>query len=93
MLLMSCQKTTQLLSESMERDMSRGQRFILRLHLLGCRSCTRVREELFLLREAGLSLRVQLRRNPHALLNTLRPELRDSLQQLPRQLIQTGSNL
>ena len=93
MLMMSCQKTTQLLSESMERDISRIQRFTLRLHLLGCRSCSRFREQLFLLREAGLSLRVRLRRDQDALLNTLRPELRDSLQQIPRQPIQTGSNL
>lgn len=80
MLMMSCQKTSQLLSASMDHDITRFQRLSLRLHLLGCRSCARLQAQLLVLKEAGLQLRAQLRQDKSSLLNSLSPELRESLQ-------------
>lgn len=75
--MMSCQQTSRLLSASMDRDITRLQRIALRLHLLGCRSCSCFGRQLLVLREAGLQLRAHLRQDKSSILHSLSPELQD----------------
>lgn len=78
-LMMSCRETAQLLSESMDRDVTAFQRFTLRIHLLYCSNCSRFREQLLFLKEYGLYLRANLRKEKLALRIPLNPELRESI--------------
>ena len=71
--LMSCRAAAQTLSAALEGDITRLQRLSLRIHLLYCRDCSRLREQLLFLRTAS-----RLGREP--LRQTLEPELRESIE-------------
>ena len=43
---LNCQRAARLLSDATERPLTRLERFGLRAHLLGCRSCRRYRRHL-----------------------------------------------
>jgi len=49
---MHCRKATQLISEGMDRSLTRRERVALRVHLLCCRPCRRFRRQLALIRNA-----------------------------------------
>lgn len=54
MSLFSCKDTVRLISQSLDRGLSLGQRVAVRLHLLLCPMCSRFRRQLlFLHRAAG----------------------------------------
>lgn len=92
MLLMSCRKAAQMLSATLEGDITIPQRFGLRLHLLFCRNCSRLREQLLFLRRAGFYLRTHLRRDKTALLQALDPESREGIEKaLERQALKPRS--
>lgn len=80
MWLMSCCAAAQKLFAAFDADIAPPQRLGLRLHLLFCRDCSRLREQLLFLREAGGYLRAQLRQDQTALRQTLKPELRESIE-------------
>jgi hypothetical protein len=41
--MISCRRATRLISDGLERRLPWWQRLLLRLHLLGCRACSRFR--------------------------------------------------
>ncbi|NNF42738.1 MAG: zf-HC2 domain-containing protein [Phycisphaerales bacterium] len=49
---MSCRRATQLISESMDRPLTRRERVALRVHIVICGSCRRYRRQLARLRTA-----------------------------------------
>ena len=51
-LTLTCEQSTRLVSESLDRDLPRGERWAVRLHALCCRSCRRYRRQILFLREA-----------------------------------------
>jgi hypothetical protein len=50
--MITCKDAVRLMSEAMDRRLSWRQRFCLRVHLLMCSVCPRVRAQLGLIREA-----------------------------------------
>ena len=50
--MMTCQQASQLLSQSLDRRLSRMERFRLRFHLLICRTCTRFGQQMLSLAKA-----------------------------------------
>lgn len=51
--MLSCKEATQLLSDSLDRRLPLRQRIALRMHLLMCRVCPRIRRQMLFLREAA----------------------------------------
>lgn len=78
MILMSCREAAQKISVALDPGLSRPQRLRLWFHLLWCRDCSRLREQLLFLRQVSADWRTQ---NPAALRQTLKPELRESIEQ------------
>lgn len=50
--MLTCKQASQLLSQSLDRRLTRGERFSLRFHLLICRFCQRFWQQLSGLRNA-----------------------------------------
>ncbi len=50
--MLTCKQASQLLSQSLDRQLSARERFALRLHLLICKYCKRFGEQIKLLRTA-----------------------------------------
>ena len=50
--MLSCKEVTQLVSESLDRELSIPERFRLKTHLLICKGCTNYREQMNFLRTA-----------------------------------------
>lgn len=50
--MLSCQETSRLLSDRLDRPLGPRERFALRLHLAMCRGCSRVAEQLLFLSRA-----------------------------------------
>jgi len=48
--MLTCKQASQLISQSLDRDLSLMERFTLRLHLLICRYCLRFNQQLKALR-------------------------------------------
>ncbi len=51
--MLSCNEVSRLVSESLDRDLSLGQRLSVRLHLLMCTLCARSRRQIMLLRDVA----------------------------------------
>jgi hypothetical protein len=49
---MSCKHASRLISDSMDRQLTAGERLSLRFHLLVCRLCCRYQRQLLLIRRA-----------------------------------------
>ena len=52
-LTLSCDESTQLVSASLERELTRGERLAVKLHALCCWSCRRFRRQILFFREAA----------------------------------------
>lgn len=50
--MMNCRQAARLLSEAMDRPLTRGERLALRLHTLLCSGCRNYRRQLAFLRQA-----------------------------------------
>ena len=50
--MLSCKEVTRLISESLDRELSLGQRIGLRMHLLMCKFCSRYKKQLQFIRDA-----------------------------------------
>ena len=50
---MNCKEASRLISEGLDRDLDLGQRAKLRLHLLICTACTRVKAQFAFLHRAA----------------------------------------
>ncbi len=51
-LLLKCEQSTRLVSQSLDQDLSVAERWAVRLHYGGCWSCRRFRKQIELLRQA-----------------------------------------
>ena len=51
-MMLSCKEVTQLVSQGLDRELSLGERTMLRLHFAVCRGCRNVNRQLALLRGA-----------------------------------------
>ncbi len=49
--MFNCRKVTQMVSESMDRNLLLRQRVMIRTHLLMCKYCARFRDQLLTIRE------------------------------------------
>jgi hypothetical protein len=47
---LSCEEASHLASDALDRELSRSERWALRLHLLVCRGCRRFKQQLDLMR-------------------------------------------
>lgn len=55
-LALTCDEATRLVSDGFERELRPMERLALRMHLITCRPCRRMRAQFRLLREAGARL-------------------------------------
>lgn len=55
--MLSCRKTTQLISESFERKLSLLEKLAIRMHLLVCRLCPRFRSQILFIENAMRQIR------------------------------------
>ena len=53
MLTLKCDHATHLVSDSFERDLTRVERWALKLHQIGCRYCRRLAKQLKLIHSAA----------------------------------------
>ncbi len=53
MTMLSCKEASRLISEGADRDLDLGQRTALRLHLLICTACSRVKRQFAFMRRAA----------------------------------------
>lgn len=49
--MINCKEASRLMSEGLDRDLDLGQRMALRLHLLVCTACSRVKAQVAFLRK------------------------------------------
>lgn len=52
LLALTCEESTRFMSDSSERELSRVQRWAVRLHFISCKPCRRFRKQLIFLHEA-----------------------------------------
>ncbi len=50
--MLTCKEATQLISKSLDRPLTRRERFAVRVHLLMCKYCKRFSQQLFVMRNA-----------------------------------------
>jgi hypothetical protein len=50
--MLTCKQASQLLSQSLDRPLNRGERFGLRLHLLICKFCKRFLQQVVVIQNA-----------------------------------------
>ncbi len=62
LMTMKCDDVVQFVSQSHDRDMTRGERFALRSHFLYCTACRRYRKQITSLRQA---LRLHVKQVQH----------------------------
>ncbi len=75
--MFSCKEVTQMVSESMDRDLPRYQRIGIWIHLMMCKFCSRYRQQLMSLRKVLRSQALHDENNePHAKLS---PEARERI--------------
>lgn len=77
--MFSCKKASRLVSEALERDLSRGERFSLRFHLCICNMCRRYRKQTRFLQEAGRELRETLETSDSE--ERLSPQVRERIRE------------
>ena len=76
-LTLTCDESSRLLSDAMDRDLTRVERTALRMHNLTCKSCRRFIEQLEFLRRSASG--AVLREHGMALPPEARDRLRESL--------------
>jgi hypothetical protein len=54
--MLTCKEVTRLVSQGMDRDLAFPERAALQLHLVACRGCNSVKEQMEFLRKAVRSL-------------------------------------
>lgn len=58
--MLNCKQTSHLLSQSLDRKLSRRERFAIRLHLMMCRYCRRFEKQIIALRKGFKQLTQQI---------------------------------
>jgi hypothetical protein len=78
--LFSCKDTVRLLSQSLDRGLSLGQRLVVRLHLLLCPMCSRFRRQLLFLHRAAGTFEEKRRHDVETSALTLSPEAKERME-------------
>ena len=81
-LTLSCDESTELVSASLERELTRGERVAMKLHGLGCWSCRRLRRQILFLREALRRRKADWTLDASLSAPTLSPEARQRIRQV-----------
>jgi hypothetical protein len=79
---MSCEKASELASESLDRELTRGERIALRLHELICRSCRLWRRQLQAVQQTLQNAPETYHRQWAKMVLRLSPERRTRIKQL-----------
>jgi hypothetical protein len=87
LLSLTCEEASHLVSEGMDRELSRGERWALRMHTMVCRSCRRMIKQLETMRLLLAKMSQSQRRT---LCNQLPQLSTDRKQQIKRLLRDAG---
>lgn len=55
-LTLRCEEASRIMSDSMDRDLGFAERWAIRLHVISCRHCVRLRRHLRVIRDAAKKL-------------------------------------
>ncbi len=77
--MLSCKEVTRLISESMDSELTFGQRMAVRMHLFMCKFCSRYRRQMVLIREAMRHYLEEIEPSEPLLSTTLSPEAREKI--------------
>lgn len=80
-LTLTCEESTRLVSESLDRELPAGERWAVRLHALCCWSCRRYRRQILFLRDAIRRRAIDIGAAAPPAGPTLSPEARQRIQQ------------
>lgn len=80
--MLSCEETSRLVSESLDRQLPLRQRIAVRMHLLMCKACARARQQLLFMRKAILRLEDDIEKAVSS--SSLSPQARDRIKNLMR---------
>jgi hypothetical protein len=89
MLSLSCEEASRLTSDALDRELSRGERWALRLHLLVCRGCRRLKQQLDLVRDLLHRPANSLHRSMGGQLPQLSADRKEHIKQLLREAART----
>ena len=78
-LTLTCEESTRLVSESLDGEITRSDRFALNAHALCCRSCRRFRRQIPFLREAARRHRLDPTTSMANPSDSLTPEARERI--------------
>lgn len=79
---LSCEEASRLASDSMDRELPRGERWALRLHTFLCGSCRRLLQQLRILRAAAEKMPESAQQQLHEALPRLSVERKRQIKQL-----------
>lgn len=79
---LSCEEASQLASDSMDRDLTRSERWALRIHTFVCGSCRRLLQQLKILRAAAEKMPESAQQQLHEALPHLSAERKRQIKQL-----------
>ena len=82
LLSLSCCEAARLASEALDRDLTRRERWALRIHTFLCRGCRQFAAQLRVLRQALSAAPEQLRQQWHDGAAKLSPERREDIKRL-----------
>lgn len=63
--MLSCKQASRLISQSLDRQLSGRERFVLRFHLMICNVCSRFRKQLVLMRLAVQRMSREIEQDEH----------------------------
>jgi putative zinc finger protein len=88
-LSLSCEEASHLTSDALDRELSRGERWALRLHTLFCGGCRRLKQQLDLIRALLSKSPDSLDRSAGEPLPQLSSDRREHIKQLLREAART----
>jgi hypothetical protein len=81
---LTCEEVASLVSQSIDRELSRGERLAVQLHLLYCSACRRYRRQILLIREALLRfIPADGQEDPHG--PSIPPDVRERIKRALRE--------
>jgi hypothetical protein len=88
-LSLSCEEASRLTSDALDRELSRSERWALRLHLLFCHGCRRFKQQLDMIRALLSKSPDSIDRSMSEQLPQLSADRRQQIKQLLREAMRT----